>query len=212
MLDWIRDILQLNVDLVARGGYAGVFVLMAIESSFIPFPSEVVVPPAGYLAAKGQMSMAWILAAAVAGSLAGAYFNYWFAVRVGRPFFHRYGKWFLVSEKGIDRAEAFFARHGEIGTLVGRLVPVVRQLISIPAGMARMNLARFGFFTGLGAGIWCAVLAGIGWSIGKASEPLDLAAVKNRSTGIFLVWILPALVLLVAGYVLVRRFRARRAP
>ena len=212
MLDWLADLLQLNVDLIAKGGYAGIFVLMAIESSFIPFPSEVVVPPAGYLAARGEMSLAWVLVASVAGSLAGAYVNYWVAVRLGRPFFHRYGKWFLVSEKGIDRAEAFFARHGEIGTFVGRLVPVVRQLISLPAGMARMHLGRFGFYTGLGAGIWCAVLAGIGWSVGKAGQHLDLREVKDESLRVFLVWILPALVLLVAGYVLLRRRRDRAAP
>ncbi len=212
MLEWIRDLLQLNVDLVEKGGYAGIFVLMTIESSFIPFPSEVVVPPAGYLAAQGRMSMTWILVWSIAGSLAGAYFNYWIAIRLGRPFFHRHGKWFLVSAKGIDRAEAFFARHGEIGTFVGRLIPVVRQLISLPAGMARMNLARFGFYTGLGAGIWCAVLAGIGWSIGKAGDRLDLARVKDESTRVFLVWVLPALVLLVAGYVLLRRRRGRGTP
>ena len=200
MLEWIRDILALNVDLIAMGGYGGIFLLMAIESSFIPFPSEVVVPPAGYLAAKGQMGLAGVMVAAVGGSLVGAWFNYWFAIKVGRPFFHRYGKWFLVSESSIDRAEAFFARHGEIGTFVGRLVPVVRQLISLPAGMARMNLLRFTLYTGLGAGIWCAVLYGVGYSIGKAGEHLDLSRIRDQSMGIFVRWVLPSLVLLVAGY------------
>lgn len=211
MLEWIQELLQLNVALIDRWGYAGIFLLMAIESSFVPFPSEVVVAPAGYLAARGSMSVPWILAAAVGGSLAGAFFNYWFAIRVGRPFFHRHGKWFLVSERNLDRAEAFFARHGEIGTFVGRLVPGVRQLISLPAGMARMNLARFGLFTALGAGIWCAVLAAIGWSIGRAGEHFDLAEVKGRTLHVFLAWILPALAVLIVAYVLLRR-RRRGAP
>jgi membrane protein DedA with SNARE-associated domain len=211
VLEWIRQILALNVDLVAKGGYPGIAVLMAIESSFIPFPSEVVVPPAGFLAARGQMSFAGVMAASIGGSLVGAWFNYWFAIKVGRPFFHRYGKWFLVSEKSIDRAEAFFARHGEIGTFVGRLVPVVRQLISLPAGMARMNLLRFTFYTGLGAGIWCAVLYGIGYSIGKAGERLDLSRIRDESTRVFVVWVAPVLVLLVAGYVWWHRRRSAAA-
>ncbi len=210
MLDWIRDLLALNVDLIAKGGYTGIVVLMAIESSFIPFPSEVVVPPAGYLAAKGEMSFAGVMAASITGSLLGAWFNYWFAIRVGRPFFHRYGKWFLVSEKSIDKAEVFFARHGEIGTLVGRLIPGVRQLISLPAGMARMNLLRFTLFTALGAGSWCAVLYGIGYSVGKAGEKLDLAGIRDRSGHIFLTWVAPVCVLLVAAYVLWYRHRKAR--
>lgn len=212
MLDWIRDVLALNVDLVARGGYAGIFLLMAIESSFIPFPSEVVVPPAGFLAARGEMSLPWVMAAAVGGSLVGAWFNYWFAIRVGRPFFHRYGKWFLVSEKGLDAAEAFFARHGEIGTFVGRMVPGVRQLVSLPAGMARMHLGRFTLFTALGAGLWCGVLYGIGYSVGKAGEKLDLARIKDQSWGVFLDWVLPAGAVLVAAYAFWYRRRSRREP
>lgn len=213
MLEWIRDVLALNVDLIAKGGYPGIFVLMAVESSFIPFPSEVVVPPAGYLAAQGRMSLPGVMAASIGGSLVGAWFNYWFATRVGRPFFHRYGKWFLVSERSLDRAEAFFARHGEIGTFVGRLVPAVRQLVSLPAGMARMNLLRFTLFTALGAGLWCAVLYGIGYSVGKAGERLDLSRIRDRSTGVFLSWVLPSLVVLVAAYVVWhRRRKSREAP
>ncbi|MCK6480322.1 MAG: DedA family protein [Planctomycetes bacterium] len=211
MIDWIESVLRLNVDLIAKGGYAGIFLLMTIESSFIPFPSEVVVPPAGYLAARGEMSALWVMVASILGSLAGAYVNYALAVKVGRPFFHRYGKWFLVSERNLDRAEAFFARHGEMGTFVGRLLPAIRQLVSIPAGMARMHLGRFTLFTALGAGIWCAVLLGIGWSVGKAGERLDLHEVKDQAGRVFLAWILPALVLVVAGYVIWRR-RRREPP
>jgi membrane protein DedA with SNARE-associated domain len=209
VLEWIRSVLALNVDLIEKGGYGAVFLLMAIESSFIPFPSEVVIPPAGFLAARGRMSPAWILLAGIGGSLAGAWVNYVLAVKVGRPFFHRWGKWFLVSERNLDRAEAFFARHGEIGTFVGRLVPGVRQLISIPAGMARMDLARFSFFTALGAGLWCTVLYGIGYSVGRAGEHLDLGRVKDRSWHLFLEWVLPAVALLLVAYVLWYRRRRR---
>jgi membrane protein DedA with SNARE-associated domain len=208
--DWIHDILALNVDLIARGGYGGIVLLMAIESSFIPFPSEVVVPPAGYLAATGEMSFAGVMAASVLGSLLGAWFNYGFAIRVGRPFFHRYGRWFLVTPKALDRAEAFFARHGEIGTFVGRLLPGIRQLVSLPAGMARMHLGRFTLFTALGAGTWCAVLFGVGYGVGKAGEAMDLSKVKDQATGIFLLYVLPSLALLVAGYVAWNRGRRNR--
>ncbi len=208
MLEWIRDLLQMNVELVQAGGYAGILLLMAVESSFIPFPSEVVVPPAGYLVARGVMDPWAVMAAAVAGSLLGAWFNYWFAIRVGRPFFHRYGKWFLVKEASIDRAEQFFRRHGEIGTFVGRLVPVVRQLISIPAGMARMDPARFTLYTALGSGTWCGVLLGVGWSIGRHSDHLDAAAVAELSRR-WSLWLLPVLAVVVLAYVLARRRRAR---
>jgi membrane protein DedA with SNARE-associated domain len=211
MIEWLKDILQLNVDLVAAGGYAGILVLMAIESSFVPFPSEVVVPPAGYLAARGEMSLPWVMASAVGGSLLGAWFNYWFAIRVGRPFFRRYGKWFLVSERNLDRAEAFFARHGEIGTFVGRLIPGVRQLVSLPAGMARMNFARFTLFTALGAGLWCGVLYGIGYSVGKAGRHLDLDRIQDESMHVFLRWVAPALLVLVAAYVFWWRRRRAKA-
>ena len=212
MLEWIRDLLRLNVDLISRGGYPGVFLLMAVESSFLPLPSEVVVPPAGYLAWKGEMSLPWIVIAAALGSLAGASFNYWFAIRVGRPFFHRHGRWFLVTEKGLDRAESFIARHGEIGTFIGRLVPGVRHLVSLPAGLARMHRGRFALFTTLGSAIWCSVLAWVGWSIGRAGDRLDLGMVKDLTTRIFLYGVLPGVALLVAAYVLVRRRQARRAP
>lgn len=205
MWEWITGLLHLNVDLIRSGGYTGIVVLMFIESSFIPFPSEVVVPPAGYLAARGEMSVVAVLAASLLGSLLGAGLNYWIAVKWGRPFFNRYGKWFLVKEKTLDKAEKFFADHGEIGTFVGRLIPGVRQLISLPAGLSRMNLARFFAFTSLGAGIWCAVLLGIGHSIGQGKGDLDLALVKDQARHFFLVWLLPALAILIVAYIVLRR-------
>ncbi len=151
-------------------GYPGIFALMALESSFVPFPSEVVLPPAGYLAAQGRMSAPLVFAAGLAGSLVGALVNYYLAVALGRPLLHKYSRYVLIKQASLDRAEAFFRRHGEISTFIGRLIPVIRQLISLPAGLARMRLDRFALYTSIGAGIWCMVLTVIGWYLGRNAE------------------------------------------
>ncbi|HKI95327.1 MAG TPA: DedA family protein, partial [Gemmatimonadales bacterium] len=181
----------------------------ALESSFFPFPSEVVLPPAGYLAAHGLMNGYLALGAGILGSLVGALFNYWMAVRLGRPLLHRYGRYLLISEHSLDRSEAFFRRHGEISTFVGRLLPVIRQYISLPAGLARMRLDLFALYTSLGAGIWCAVLYSIGWSIGKQ---VDVAALPPEEVHRYviraLLYILPALALIIGAYVWKARRRA----
>ena len=161
------------VETIGRMGYAGVVALMFLESSFFPFPSEVVLPPAGYLAWKGEMSLLAVIAAGVAGSLLGALFNYWVAVRFGRPFLLKYGRYFFVSAESVAKAEAFFARHGHISTLVGRLLPVIRQYISLPAGVVRMDLGVFAAFTALGAGIWVVVLTLVGYLLGEHQELLS---------------------------------------
>lgn len=151
-------------------GYPGIVVLMAIESSFLPLPSELVMPPAGYLAAKGEMSFALAVACGVVGSILGALANYGLAHWLGRPVIRRLGKYVWISEKSLERSERYFADHGEISTFMGRMLPVVRHLISIPAGIARMNLPKFITFTGLGALAWCTVLTWIGWFIGKKED------------------------------------------
>lgn len=189
-------------------GYVGITILMAIESSAVPFPSEVVMPPAGYLVAQGRMSFALVMLAGVAGSLFGALVNYLVAKWLD-AWLRRHGKWLLVSSASLDRAEAFFRRHGEIGTFIGRLVPVVRQLISIPAGLARMRLDRFVAFTALGAGIWCFILTYIGYLIGRNVGVLQQAEVHRR-VGAVLTYLLPALGLLALGYAVWYRRRAAR--
>jgi membrane protein DedA with SNARE-associated domain len=206
----LHSVVQWLVETVSALGYPGLTVLMAIESSFIPLPSEVVMPPAGYLAAQGRMDPVLAVLAGTLGSVLGALFNYWFAIVVGEPFLRRYGKYFLVSTEHLDRAEGFFARHGEISTFIGRLVPVVRQLISIPAGMARVPLGRFVAFTALGAGIWCAVLVYIGWFVGRHEATLVEGVVRAYSTRAFL-YMVPVLILVIIGYVVWHR-RRRKSP
>jgi membrane protein DedA with SNARE-associated domain len=147
-------------------GYAGIFILMALESTVLPIPSELVVIPAGYLAYEGEMSAPLIFFSSTLGSLAGALINYAFALLVGRPFLERYGRWFFVRPEVLHKTDAFFARHGAISTFTGRLVPGIRHLISLPAGLTRMNIVAFSLYTCLGAGIWSAVLIALGYFIG----------------------------------------------
>ena len=140
--------------------------MMFLESSFIPFPSEVIMIPAGYLAYKGEMNLVLTILAGTFGSLMGALLNYYLAIKLGRPFLLHYGKYVMFNESSLKKMEDFFARHGHVSTFTGRLIPVVRQYISLPAGLARMNLMVFSFYTSLGAGIWVAILALLGYYIG----------------------------------------------
>jgi membrane protein DedA with SNARE-associated domain len=192
-------------------GYPGIVVLMAIESSVLPLPSELVMPPAGYLAAKGQMNGLLAVAAGALGSVIGALVNYALAVLVGEPVLRRYGKFVLVSERSLDRTEKFFRRHGEISTFVGRLLPVIRHLISIPAGMSRMSLARFVTFTALGAGVWCSILTYLGWLIGRHGGDVE-RAIGPYVHRTLVLYVLPGTIVLVAAYVWWRRRQGTRAP
>lgn len=162
----LAEAVQFIVNTVSAWGYPGIFLMMALESSFFPFPSEVVMIPAGYLAYTGQMNLAWVMLSGISGSLAGALFNYWLAAQLGRPFLLRYGKYVLFKPHHLQRMEAFFARHGHISTFTGRLIPGVRQYISLPAGLAHMKLTTFSLYTGLGAGTWAILLVMLGYMLG----------------------------------------------
>lgn len=152
-------------------GYWGIFVLMTIESSFIPFPSEIVMLPAGILAVEGKLNLWGCIAAGTGGSIAGALVNYYLAIYLGRAFIMRYGRYFFLPPDKMEWVEGYWGKHGEMTTFVCRLLPAIRQLISIPAGLARMNLARFVLFTGLGAGSWVVILTLSGYFLGpKALE------------------------------------------
>lgn len=158
---------------IENASYLFVFVFMVIESSFIPFPSEVVVPPAAYLAVQhgqhaGQdMNVYMVVVVATLGAIVGALINYGLSVWIGRPIVYKFadsriGHACMIDRAKVEKAERYFDDHGAASTFIGRLIPAVRQLISIPAGIARMNLAKFIVFTGLGALLWNAILAGLG--------------------------------------------------
>jgi membrane protein DedA with SNARE-associated domain len=187
-------------------GYPGIIVLMAMESSVLPVPAELVMPPAGYWVAKGEMNAVAAVASGVLGSLLGALANYFVALWLGRGFVHRFGRYFLISEKSLDRSERYFAAHGEISVLLGRMLPVVRHLISIPAGLARMSLLAFIGYTGLGALLWCSILTGIGYFLGQHEEGLRQAEVQGYVSRALLV-VLPIMALVVVIYIWRQRRR-----
>lgn len=192
------------VNTVGKLGYGGIILLMALESSFIPFPSEVVVPPAGYLAYQGKLNIYLVILAGVVGSILGSLLNYWIASRFGRDFLLKYSKYFFINKEKFDKFEVFFNTHGEITTFVGRLIPVIRQYISFPAGLVRMNLKKFIFYTGLGAVIWCTILAYVGYFVGNNKE------IIQENINYIMLFVFPALILLVILYILRYKYRKRR--
>jgi membrane protein DedA with SNARE-associated domain len=170
----IKELAQGLVDLIFDWGYWGIFLLMSIESSFVPFPSEIVLIPAGYLASKGQMSLPLIMSSALAGSLLGAFINYYLALMLGRKMLKKYGKYFFIKENALEKMDNYFAKHGHISTFIGRLIPGIRQLISIPAGLAQMNLVVFTSYTALGAGVWALILTMLGYFLGENQELINI--------------------------------------
>jgi len=166
----IHQIAETIVQYIGDMGYWGIFLLMFLESTFFPFPSEIIMIPAGYLAYKGEMNVYIVVLVGILGSVGGALFNYYLAMHFGRKFILKYGKYFFIKEETLDKLEAFFTKHGELSTFNGRLIPGIRQLISLPAGLARMNIAKFALYSGLGAGIWVIVLVALGYLLGSNEE------------------------------------------
>ena len=191
----MHALVQWLLDTIGAMGYPGIFLLMAMESSIIPVPSELVMPPAGYLAYQGKMNLTAAILCGTFGSLVGAYANYYAAHYLGRPLIIKYGKYVLIPPEKFARVERFFLSHGEISTFIGRLLPVVRHLISIPAGLSGMNHFRFSLYTLLGAGIWCSILAAIGYIIGENQQLIMQYAHQA------LVWVILFSVLLVGVYI-----------
>ena len=220
MLETIASHLDSIAALAPTWGLVFIFVFMTIESSFVPFPSEVVMIPAGFLAARGEMGIGsplaavWVaIAVGVAGSLAGAYINYYLALWVGKPFLEKYGKWFFLKPAALERACEVFNKYGAATTFVCRMVPAIRQLISIPAGIAKMPLGSFTLFTGLGAGVWTAILAFVGYGLGKSAGDityLELCTKGKEMAASNLPLVIGGALALVGLYVLVSKLVMRK--
>lgn len=150
---------------IGSWGYFGIFVLMTLESSFFPFPSELVIIPAGYLAFLGKMNLSLIILVGIFGSIFGAWVNYLIAYKFGRKIIIK-----LIKKERLNKMELFFKKHGDISTFNGRLIPIVRQYISFPAGLARMNYFKFTIYTAVGATIWVCILALLGYLLGQNQE------------------------------------------
>jgi membrane protein DedA with SNARE-associated domain len=220
MLDALASHLDSIAALAPVWGFLFVFIFMTIESSFIPFPSEIVMIPAGFMAARGELTtgnpicdLTITIIVGTAGSLAGAYVNYYLALKLGKPFLQKYGKWFFIKPEALDRACEVFNKYGSATTFTCRLIPVIRQLISIPAGVAKMPLGKFSFFTGLGAGIWTVILAVIGYILGASSSDITYSQLVHKGKAMIdshLIWIVSGAVLLGGIYILASKLVMRK--
>ncbi len=196
---------------VLDGGYWGIIALMAMESSIIPVPSEIVIPPAAFLAARGDLSFAGVILAGTLGSYLGAAISYWISLWLGRAFIARFGKFFFISEEKLDQAEIWLARYEAGGVFFARLLPVIRHLISIPAGIVRMNFWTFSAVTIAGSAVWCGVLAYLGARAFGAQPDL----LRNPGGLMLLIkaqshWLVLLVAALAVMYLLVLRLTARR--
>lgn len=215
LLDIIADMIQ-NLAMYAKDwGFVAVFILMAIESSFIPLPSEAVLIPAGFMAYRGELTfgsagpdITVVVLCGMIGSVVGAYFNYGLSLWLGRPLLHRFGKYFFLPEKYLNRAEELFREYGDITTFVCRLLPAIRHLISIPAGLAKMNFARFTFFTALGAGLWSTILTAFGCYLGSLSGEMTYREIAHKGKDMVVhnyIWLFLGLAVCVAVYIYIHK-------
>ena len=196
---WVRD-----------GGYLGIIALMAMESSILPVPSEIVIPPAAFWAAQGRMSLAGVVLAGTFGSWLGSAISYWVSRWIGRAVILRWGKYIFITPDGLARAERFVERYETGGVFFARLLPVIRHLISIPAGIARMSFKVFSAVTVLGAFVWCSVLAWLGVKITAAhpdlmNDPEALVRMIKQEGH----WIVGAVLVLCILYILVMRLTGK---
>ena len=170
MMELLHIVIDFLVETIGSLGYFGIFFLMFLESTFFPFPSEVVMIPAGFLAFKGEMNLYIVILMGILGSLGGALLNYYLSKTLGRKLLLKYGHYIWFEEDKLIKMENFFKSHGEISTFNGRLIPVIRQYISLPAGLSNMNIFKFSLYTSLGAGIWVAILTFLGYILGDNQE------------------------------------------
>lgn len=207
----MHHLLEIWFQWVLDWGYLGIVVLMAMESSIFPVPSEVVIPPAAFLAAQGHLNFTGVVIAGTLGSYLGSAITYWVSRVLGRPLILRYGRYFLISPGKLEQAEAWLARYEAGGVFFARLLPVLRHLISIPAGIVRMNFALFSAVTITGSALWCYILAYLGRKAHQVrpdliSNPEAMVAfIKSQSLSIILI-----VVLFTVLYFVVMRLSARR--
>lgn len=201
---------------VQNADYWFVFIFMVIESSFIPFPSEVVVPPAAYLAVtNGDMNIFMVVVVATAGAIVGALVNYYLSLWLGRPLIYKFansriGHALLINQEKVEKAENYFDKHGAMSTFVGRLIPAVRQLISIPAGLARMNVGQFVLFTGLGAMLWNAILAALGWFLSLHYPTVEQLEAPIKEYNSYLSWAGIALFVIIIAYLVYNGLKGKK--
>lgn len=204
---------------VENANYMFVFLFMVVESSFIPFPSEVVVPPAAYLActdtgAGAEMNIYMVVFLATLGAVVGAFINYYLALWIGRPVVYafadsRIGHMLMINREKVEKAEAYFDKHGAVSTFVGRLIPAIRQLISIPAGISRMNVGQFAIFTALGALVWNGILAGLGYWLARTVSP-DQLFEKVEEYNQYLTWIGYGIAVVCLCFILWNAFKPKK--
>ena len=189
MMEWLQNVADWLVNFVHELGYIGIFIMTFVESTFVPLPAEITMVPAGYLVHKGEMDFVLVLTAAIAGTVGGAYSNYWLAKRFGRDLFVRYGKYLMMNDMKLAKLESFFEKHGAISTFIGRLLPGIRHYISFPAGLAKMKLSTFCTYTALGGGIWMLCLLALGYYIGENKDLLTvyLPFIKAGVVGLIVV-------------------------
>lgn len=190
----IEPIIEFCVNFIEQTGYIGIVVLMAMESTALPIPSEAVMPFAGYLVYDGKLDMLSVVLAGAFGSLIGALFSYYIGKIFGRAFILKYGRYLLISEKHLVITENFFKKHGEKAIFIARFIPVVRHLISFPAGTANMDIKKFSFYTFFGSFIWCFILAYIGYILRENWELIEqytaiLDYVLIAAIIIFVIWL-----------------------